>query len=65
MILDLLDLCEPTAKEIGECRGLEVARELVLGVTGYQRQRLANAQAHSARKVVEQLHTMVAANNEN
>ena len=54
-MLELIDLCEPTAAELGEAEGLQIAREIVTGLAGYRHQRQVYAQVHSARAVVEQL----------
>ncbi len=55
VIRDLLDFCEPVAAEVGETDGLRIARELLHGVTGYERQVEAYKRDDSARSIVQML----------
>lgn len=55
IIHDLIEFCQPIAADINETQGLKIARELLDGPPGYQRQLDAYESDHSARSVVKML----------
>ena len=55
LALDLIDACQPVAKRLGDEEGLELARQLATGMTGYERQRRVYRARQSARPIVEEL----------
>ena len=55
VIHDLIDFCQPIAADIDETRGLQIARDLLDGPPGYQRQLDAYSSDDSARSVVKAL----------
>jgi carboxylate-amine ligase len=55
LIADLIEFCGPTAASTGETAGLELAKDLLTGVPGYERQLQAYEEGHSARSVVKML----------
>ena len=57
---DLIDFCESVAPDIGESKGLEIARSLLADTPGYQAQINAYRTANSARSVVEMLQQTLA-----
>ena len=55
LIAELIEFCGPTAASVGEAPGLELAKDLLAGTPGYERQLQAYEQSHSARSVVNML----------
>jgi carboxylate-amine ligase len=55
LIEDLMNFCEPVARDIGEGKGLELARQILTDGSGYTHQLETYAESHSARAVVEHL----------
>lgn len=53
VIRDLIEFCRPIATDIDETQGLQIARELLNGPPGYQRQLDAYRSDFSARSVVK------------
>ncbi len=60
LIGDLIEVCRPVAEEVGESKGLELAKEILTGRTGYSMQLDAFSATNSTQAVttmlVEQLH---------
>ena len=59
VIHDLIEFCQPIAADIDETRGLQIARDLLDGPPGYQRQLDAYSSDDSARSVVKALQRSV------
>jgi carboxylate-amine ligase len=55
LIQDLINFCEPVARDIGESIGLELSRQILTDEPAYSRQLEVYAESHSARTVVENL----------
>jgi carboxylate-amine ligase len=55
LIADLIEFCGPTAASAGEAAGLALAKKLLTGVSGYERQRQAYEESHSIQEVVNML----------
>ena len=55
LIADLIEYCSPTAASAGEAAGLELAKDLLAGAAGYERQLQAYEQSHSPTSVVNML----------
>jgi carboxylate-amine ligase len=55
VIRDLIEFCRPIATDIDETLGLQIARDLLNGPPGYQRQLDAYRSDYSARSVVKML----------
>jgi carboxylate-amine ligase len=55
LIAELIEFCSPTAASAGEAAGLELAKDLLAGAAGYERQLQAYEESHSPRAVVQML----------
>jgi carboxylate-amine ligase len=55
IIADLIEFCSTTAALTGEAAGLQLAKGLLTGTSGYERQLQAYEENHSARSVVNML----------
>jgi len=55
LVAELIDFCSPTAASAGEAAGLELAKNLLAGAAGYERQLQAYEESHSPHSVVHML----------
>lgn len=59
LIRDLLDFCEPVARDLGESKNLELTRQILINEPGYARQLKAYAEDRSTLAVAESLNRQI------
>ena len=55
LVNDLIDFCQPVARDLGERNSLELTRRLLRGRPGYARQLQVYSESRSTRAVTENL----------